>query len=334
VYSRRDFGKIALAGLPLSLALADINSKFGGVALADIKSRFSGVRIGVQSYSFRTMSLDDAIKAMADIGIGECELFSGHVEPRPQFAGGPGGGRPAGPPPAGGSPAGASPQGPPPGGAMRGQNSAAREEMRKWRLTVPMDHFTAIRKKFDTAGIKLQAYNYSFNDSFTDEEIDRGFVMAKALGVNLITASSTVKAAQRVAPFADKHKIRVAMHGHSNLTDPNEFAKPESFEKAMAMSKYFAINLDIGHFFAAGFDPISYIEQNHSRISNLHLKDRKKDNGPNMPWGQGDTPIKQTLDLLKQKKWDIPANIEYEYRGEDAVAEVRKCFQYCKDALA
>ena len=126
----------------------------------------------------------------------------------------------------------------------------------------------------------------------------------------------------------------VAMHGHSNLTDPNEFAKPESFEKALAMSKYFAVNLDIGHFFAAGFDPIPYIEKNHARISNLHIKDRKKDNGPNTPWGQGDTPIKPVLQLLKLKKWNIPANIEYEYRGEDAIAEVKKCLQFCKDALA
>jgi len=316
VYSRREFGKIVMVGLPLSLALADINSKI------------NGVRIGVQSYSFRGMSLDDAIKAMTEIGIGECELFSGHVEPRPQS--GPGGPRL----PQGAPPAGAPPQAPPGGGAMRGPNPAAREEMRKWRLTVSLDHFTAIRKKFDAAGIKLQAYNYSFNDSFTDEEIDRGFQMAQALGVKFITASSTLSAAKRVAPFADKHKITVAMHGHSNLTDPNEFAKPESFTQALAMSKYFAVNLDIGHFFAAGFDPIAYIEQNHSRITNLHLKDRKKDNGPNTPWGEGDTPIKQALQLLKQKKWDIPANIEYEYRGEDTVAEVKKCFQYCKDALA
>ena len=214
--------------------------------------------------------------------------------------------------------------------AMRKQ----REETRQWRLTVSLDHFKDIRKKFDTAGIKLQAYNYSFNDSFTDEEIERGFQMAQALGVKFITASSTVSAAKRVAPFADKYKITVAMHGHSNITDPNEFAKPESFAAAMAMSKYFAVNLDIGHFFAAGFDPIAYITEHHARITNLHLKDRKKDNGANVPWGEGDTPIKQVLQLLKQKKWDIPANIEYEYRGEDTVAEVRKCFQYCKQALA
>jgi len=199
---------------------------------------------------------------------------------------------------------------------------------------VPLDHFKAIRKKFDDAGIKLQAFNLSFNDSFSDEEIDRGFQMAQALGVKLITASSTVTAARRVAPFADKYKITVGMHGHSNITDPNEFAKPESFAQAMAFSKYIGVNLDIGHFFAAGYDPVAYIEAHHDRITNLHLKDRKKDNGPNTPWGQGDTPIKEVLLLLKRKKYDIPGNIEFEYRGEDVVAEVRKCFQYCKDVLA
>ncbi len=312
--SRRDFGKLVVAGLPLSVAMAQINPKV------------HGVRIGVQSYSFRTMPLDDAIKAMAEIGIGECELFSGHVEPRPQM-----GPRPAVPPPQG-VPATPRPQGQ--GGGGRGPNPAAREELRKWRLTTPLDHFKAVRKKFDAAGIRLQAYNYSFNDSFTDEEIERGFQMVQAMGVNLITASATLSAARRVAPFADKYKIRVAMHNHANLTDPNEFAKPESFEQAVAMSKYFGINLDIGHFVAAGYDPVGYLEKHHNLITNLHLKDRKKDNGPNTVWGEGDTPIKEVLRLLKNKKYDIPANIEYEYRGEDAVAEVRKCFQFCKDALA
>ncbi len=322
MFTRREFGKLTLASLPLTFAFA--------------QNKAGGVRIGVQSYSFRNLELDAAIAAMKDIGIAECELFSGHVEPRMAPPPGMGGGqRP---------PQGAAPGGPPPGQgqgptpeqreAMREAARKRAEEVRKWRLSVSMDHFKDIRKKFDAAGVKLQAYNLSFNDSFTDEEIDRGFEMAKALGVKLITASSTLKAAKRVAPFADKHKITVAMHGHSNLTDPNEFAKPESFAAALAMSKYFAVNLDVGHFFAAGFDPIDYIQKNHARITNLHLKDRKKDNGPNTPWGEGDTPIKAVLQLLKTKKYDIPANIEYEYRGADAVAEVRKCFQYIKDALA
>jgi sugar phosphate isomerase/epimerase len=319
MYSRREFGRLALAGLPMTVAFAQDSSK--------INSSFNGVRIGVQSYSFRSLPLDDAIKAMAGIGIGECELFSGHVEPR---IGPPPGARPPQSP----TGAGSGEMTPEMREAMREAARKRQEETRKWRLSVPLDHFKDVRKKFDAAGIKLQAYNLSFNDNFTDDEIDRGFQMAEALGVTLVTASSTLSAAKRVAPFAEKYKITVAMHGHSNLTDPNQFAKPESFAAALAMSKYFAINLDIGHFFAAGFDPVPYIEANHARITNLHIKDRKKENGPNTPWGQGDTPIKQVLQLLKEKKYDIPANIEYEYQGEDAVVEVGKCFQYIKDSLA
>jgi sugar phosphate isomerase/epimerase len=295
VYTRRDFGKIAMAGLPL------------GAALAKINSTVSGVQLGVQSYSFRDRPLDAAIQAMVEDGIGECELYSPHIEPgglpRPQGSG--------------------------------GRGAANREELRKWRLTVPLNEIKAVRKKFDDAGIWLFAFNYSFRDDFTDPEIDRGFQMAQALGVKVITASSTVSVMPRVAPFAEKYKITVGVHGHNNVKDPNEFATPESFAKAMALSKMIGVNLDIGHFTAANFDAVSYIEEHHDRITNLHLKDRKKNDGPNVPFGEGETPIKQVLLLLKQKKYNIPANIEYEYKGkDDAAVEVKKCLDYCKQALA
>ncbi len=209
------------------------------------------------------------------------------------------------------------------------------DKLRQWRLTVPMSYFEGVKKKFNDAGIHIYAYNLSFNDQFTDEEIDRGFLMAKALGVGIITASTTLPVAQRVVPFAEKHKMLVAMHGHSDLKDPNQFATPESFAKALAMSKYYRINLDIGHFTAANFDAVEYIDQHHDKIVLLHLKDRKKNEGPNMPWGEGDTPIKQVLVQLRDKHYPIPAFIEYEYAGKGtSQQEVAKCYQYCKDALA
>jgi len=281
MYSRRDFGRIALAFFPLATAMAKIHSKI------------HGVQIGVQSYSFRDRPLEGAIAAMKEIGLGECELYQGHVEPK-----------------------------------LRG------EELRKWRLTVPLAEFRQVRKQFDAAGIKLLAYNLSFNDGFNDEEIDRGFQMARALGVKIITASSTLTCVKRVAPLAARYRIQVAMHGHDNTKDPNQFATPESFAAALEMSPYFAVNLDIGHFYAAGYDPVAYLEEHHSRISVLHIKDRQKDHGPAVPFGEGSTPVKQVLEVLKRKKYRIPANIEYEYKGQDSVAEVKKCFQYCKDALA
>ncbi|HEY7337553.1 MAG TPA: TIM barrel protein [Bryobacteraceae bacterium] len=300
MYSRRDFGRIALAGIPVTAALAQAHK---------LDSKIAGVQIGAQTYSFRDLPLDRAIAAIAEVGLGECELYApAHVEP---------------------------PSPPAPGQSQTDARKAARQALRDWRLTVALEEFRQVRKKFNDAGIQIYAYNYSFVDDFTDEEIDRGFQMTQALGANIITASSTLTCAKRVAPFAEKYKMTVAYHGHSDIRDPNQFCTPDSFAAALGMSKQFAVNLDIGHFTAANFDAMEYIQAHHDRIVILHLKDRKRDQGANLPWGQGDTPIKPVLQLLRDKKWPIRAYIEYEYRGaSDSLTEVKKCFQYCKDALA
>jgi sugar phosphate isomerase/epimerase len=299
--TRRNFGKLALSAVPMASALARINSKI------------DGVQLGVQSYSFRDMSLDDALKAMVADGLGLCELFAPHIE----------GGHPD-----------VAPMAPRPAGSPPIDRKARREELRQWRLSVPLSYFAGIKKKFKDAGVDLYAYNYSFSADMTDEELDRGFDFAKALGARFITASTTLPVAQKVVPFAEKHKMDVAMHGHSDLKDPNQFATPESFAKAKAMSKYFKTNLDIGHFTAANFDAVDYIEKNHDDILLIHLKDRKKDEGPNTVWGEGDTPIKQVLTLLKDKKYKIPACIEYEYKGaQNSQAEVKKCLDYAEKVL-
>jgi sugar phosphate isomerase/epimerase len=125
-------------------------------------------------------------------------------------------------------------------------------------------------------------------------------------------------------------------HGHSNITDPEEFATPQSFATIMSFSRYVGVNLDIGHFTAANFDPVAYIKEHHGRITNLHLKDRKRNRGPNMPCGQGDTPIKEVLQLMAKEKYAFPANIEFEYQvpeGSDLITEMSKCLNYCENAL-
>ncbi len=261
-------------------------------------SRYGGVQIGVQSYSFRDRPLDAALEAIVECGIDVCELWQGHVEPKVER------GRPG------------------------------REQLRKWRTTVALGEIKKIGDRFRRAGVEICAYNYSFRDDFTDAEIDRGFEIARALGAKALTASANVDVSRRVDPFARKHRMLVGMHNHSNLT-PNEFARPEDFDVASkGLSRYIAINLDIGHFVAAGFDPVKFIEQNHARIVTLHLKDRKKNQGDNVEFGQGQTPIREVLQLLKSRKYAIPADIEYEYKGkEDSVVEVKKCLAYCKSCL-
>jgi sugar phosphate isomerase/epimerase len=273
-----------------------------------------GVRVGVQTYSFRELPRTpggDAtaaiIKAMTDTGLSECELFAPQIEPA--------------------STAGR--------GASTEERQKAREALLRWRLETPLDHFRGIGKRFESAGLSIAAYNYSPDTTFTDEEIDRGFEITRALGAGFITSSTTLAVAKRIVPFAAKHKTTVAMHNHSNTSDPNELATPESFAAALKMSPYFKINLDIGHFTAANYDAVAYMREYRTYITNLHIKDRKKNQGDNMPWGQGDTPIVQVLQLLKKEKWPIRAYVEYEHQGDaGAVAEVRTCFDYVKRALA
>jgi len=199
-----------------------------------------------------------------------------------------------------------------------------------------MDKFKDVRKRFDTAGIDLRILCFNMTHAITDEEIDYAFQMAKALGARAISSTTRVSISKRIAPFEDKHKMMIGFHGHDASYDPNEFATPESFATAMSYSKYHGVNLDIGHFTAANFDPIAYIREYHACITNLHLKDRKKDHGPNVLWGEGDAPIKPVLLLLKKEQYRIPANIEYEYGkpGMDTNAEMSKCLRYCKEALA
>ncbi len=274
-------------------ALAGLALPTSAFAQAKPNSKIKGVQLGAQSYSFRDRSLDEAIKGYVEVGLNCCELWSGHVEPK-----------------------GLKP-----------------DELRKWRLTEPLTTFNAVGQKFKTAGIDLYAYNYSFRDTFSDEEIERGFVIAKALGAKCITASAQVSVAKRVDVYARKYKMRVGMHNHSRIA-PNEFATAEDFAKAMeGNSEYICINLDIGHFTAANFDPLDYLAKHHDRIVTLHIKDRKRDQGANVVFGEGDTKIKEALALLAKNRWKIPANIEYEYKGADTIVEMKKCYAYCKQAL-
>ncbi len=274
-----------------------LSSTAGAALSAAIKpdKDFKGVIIGAQTYSLRDRDVDQCLVALKELKIDTVEMFSGHAEPF--------------------------------------KRGTSREDMRQWRLTVPLSHFKEIRKKYNDAGVTIHAYNYSFREDFTDKETARGFEFADALGARIITASSNVTTARKVDPFARKAKIRVGMHNHSRIVK-NEFATPEDFLAAMkGMSKYICINLDIGHFVAANFSPVQFLSEWYPRIVTLHIKDRKKNQGENLPFGEGDTPIKDVLMWLKTNRIAIPSNIEYEYKGADTVAEIRKCVEYCRNIV-
>jgi len=288
-------------------------------------SKFAGVQMGVITYSFRSMpgNIDQLIDYCKTCGINAIELMG---EPAEAFAGSP------------------VPFGSGPG---RGDNNAPKLSMqernklaKEWREAVSMDKFIELRKKLNKEGISVYAYKpNALNESSSDGEIDYAMKAAKALGATSVTVEIPAKAthSKRLGDFASKHKVYVGYHAHTQATDT-------AWDEALAQSPYNSLNLDCGHYIAAGGNNtkeslLALIEAKHDRITSMHLKDRKNktNGGANMPWGEGDTPIKEILTLLKTKKYKIPVSIELEYNipaGSDAVKEVGKCLAYAKNMLS
>jgi sugar phosphate isomerase/epimerase len=344
LYSRRDFGKIAVAaGAASTLMAAKPNSVFGGV------------QIGTITYSFRALpsSAEEVLKYCLDCGINAIELMSNVAE---SYAGAPSqGGRGFGEPgpgrgPGGGAP-GAQGRGRGPGGGrapLTPEQQAAMQkaaaEMKDWRLSVSMDKYKAFRKMYNDAGVTMYAFKLPPTMNMSDQEYDYIWNVAETLGANHITMELPTDDAllQRVGEYAAKRKLRIAFHTHGQGGD-------SGFDKALGGSAWTALNLDVGHYYGVnGKSPVPVVEKYHERIASLHLKDRKGPNsaaekqgpgggGPNMPWGQGETPLKEILQLMKKNHYKFPGSIEYEYEtpeGSDVVTEVKKCVQYCKNVLA
>ena len=273
-------------------------------------SVFHGVRIGVITYSYRGVGIDTAeqtLKALLEDGLSEVELMDGPIRSFAGIRGGGRRGRPGGPP------------------------EAPAEKLTDAERVAQLAKCSELRKMYNDAGVNIHHHKLPFGQS--DEEIDFNFQVAKALGCTGITTERSDELAKKLGPFADKHKIWVAFHNHTN-----NYPVMDKTDPILSYGQYIGFNLDVGHYFAGtkGLSPLPVLEKYHDRIRSLHMKDRTADGG-NLPWGQGQTPLKEILQLIRKEKWTFPADIEVEYQipsGSSPVAEVAKCVQFCKEALA
>jgi sugar phosphate isomerase/epimerase len=374
--TRRQFAQYAIAGLPLT---AFASTGLGRVLAAQAKpnSKFNGVQIGVITYSYRSMpdqSAQATLKYVLDSGISAIELMDGPVEnflgrpaspPRGGGPGGAGGGR--------GRAAGEAPSGPTPyeqlmsgtmptcqpgegrrgggGGRGRGQatpeeiaaQQAAADELRKWRMSASLARVREVRKLFNDAGVSIYAYKpdgLQKNMQTTDGEFDYVFSIASALGASHLTlelpaGENAVPLMKRLAQFAEKHKVQVGYHTHGQ-------GSMTAFDEAMALSKWNMINVDLGHYVAAGNvggSPIQFLEKHHARVASFHLKDRTLPQHCSLtvPFGKGDGQIAAILQTMKKNKWTFPATVELESpvpADSDAVKEVAKSVEFARQALA
>ncbi|GAB3336969.1 hypothetical protein GCM10027299_47530 [Larkinella ripae] len=341
--TRRQF--LGATAALVSGAVLGNNKLFGAPALIRSlgdkpNSLIDGVQIGCITYSFRDMpdqSAEATLKYVLDSGISAIELMGGPAE---SFAGAPKNSvdmRTIFP-------------------LMRkrrekqeltedekkqldaadAQMKAYREEVTKWRLSAPMAKFEQVRKMYNQAGVKIYAFKPdAFGMQNTDADIDYGMRAAKALGANQVTLEHPANDAHtlRLGKMAEKHGLKVGYHGHEQQT-------PTFWDTALAQSPANALNFDLGHYVAAGNpDPLVLIKQKHDRIVSMHIKDRQTaEHGKgNLEWGKGDTPLLPVLKLMREQKYTFPAVVELEYKipeGSNAVAEVKKCVAFCRNALS
>ncbi len=317
-HPRRSFTKLALAALPAA-RLFSLAGPLGAAGNPNSKpnSKVNGVQIGLNvPYSFKdpAMSGDAILANCVALGVSAVELRTQPVE-----------------------------------AALGAPAPTAADELRKWRLGVSLDRARQFRKKYEDAGVAIEIVKVDGIFRMTDDVVDYAFNLAKALGARAISteiaradreddAAQTAKVTadhKRIGAFADKHKLMVGYHGHTHTG-------AKHFEEAFALARYNGANLDIGHFVAGGNgSPVAFIKQHHARITHIHVKDRKWDPatkaGPNMPFGEGDTPIKEALRLIRDNKWNIQATIEFEYKvppDSDRMKELARAVKYCRDALA
>jgi sugar phosphate isomerase/epimerase len=306
--TRREFTKLAVAALSGSSLLSAVNRLGAEEAQAKPNSKVAGVQIGLNvPYSFASalMSGDDILKNCVQLGISGVELRSQPVE---AFLGIPA------------------------FDAAKSKPENA-EQLREWRKTVSMDRVKEFRTKYETAGVLIEIVKVDGIIKMADEEIDYAFALAKALGGRAISTeiSHTEAELKRLGQFADKHQFLVGYHNHAST-------KPEHWEAAFAVAKFNGANVDLGHFVAGNnTSPVPFLKEHHERVTHVHVKDRKFNNGPNTPFGEGDTPIAEVLRLIRDNKWNIQATIEFEYKipaGSDRMAELARAIKFCRDALA
>jgi hypothetical protein len=335
-YTRREFGRLAAVALPTAVVLPS-------TALTQApkpNSKWAGVQVGMNvPYNFggRTMPAEDVLKNTVSLGVSAVELRGQPIE---MFLGAPvaqeparGAGRGAAAaggvvPPAAGA---AAPVASGRGGGQSSEQQAATAALRRWRESASLDRAAALRRMYEDAGVLIEIVKWDGVFNMSDGELDYIFQLSKALGAKAIsTEISDVDRTKRVGQFADKHRLFIGYHGHAT-TGAADYAAP------FTSARFNGANVDIGHFIAGqNTSPAAFIAQHADRITHLHIKDRKLNEGPNTPFGQGDTPIREILQMMRDRKFTFQATIEFEYpvpEGSTRMAEIARALDYCRSCL-
>jgi sugar phosphate isomerase/epimerase len=219
---------------------------------------------------------------------------------------------------------------------LKKQQDSYDKEVLTWKKTRSISRFSDLRKMYNSAGVEIYAFkpNYLLRKGNSDSDINYAMQAGKLLGASHVTIELPEDSnhSLKLGKLAKRNGIKVAYHGH-------EQQHAKWWDTALEQSSHNAMNLDLGHYIAAGnTDAIELIEKQHPNILSMHVKDRQnpKNGKKNMPFGQGDTPIIDVLQMMRDNSYNFAATIEYEYqtpKDSSIIEEIKKSIEYCQNAL-
>ena len=306
--TRRSFNKLLISGIAVGVRSAS----------AARRSSAGDVRLGLESYSLSPLShtglQDRWIALMKQLGLNECNLFEPLLQPQ-ELA----------------SKLRAARE-------MKDQAAieAANRDLNEWRSSLPMSYFSDIKKKFAAAGIRFAIYTANITNGATDADLERACASAQAIGAESISVSAGKSVVKRFIPLLAKYNLRIGIQGRpaAASSDPDAIARPADYEEAVDYSPLCDIELDIGDATGAGFDVMSFVQKNHARIYRLELKDRKRDK-TSMPWGEGDSPVRDILLYVRNNNLPIRCYIDCDYApaNEQRIESITKCRDFIRTVL-
>ncbi|MBO7486945.1 MAG: sugar phosphate isomerase/epimerase [Bacteroidales bacterium] len=349
------------------------NSKFAGVQIGNITNSFRNINTlddfvaacvasNVSSVELRNMGQFESIiggpanpnqmRPMWEQVNTPRQAPQGGGQGRPQGAPQ---GAPQGMPPQGGGqrPPQGAPQGMPQGGGQRpqGQGGARQLSPEQEKYNKDLADFrkspAAIRgweelgKKLREAGINVHLLKFEAGN--TDELLDYSFAAANALGAYGITTEGSADKCASFGKIAARNGSLAVYHNHGQYANMTI----AEIEKWLDMSPANRLNFDAPHYFGFGYEdgpkltPMEFIDYFHDRIISIHIKDKTSFKNPfqsnqNQVWGQGETPLREILQLVRDKYPNIHCDVELEYvvpQWSTPEKEIKNCVQFARQIL-
>lgn len=268
------------------------------------------LQLGLQTWSFRFNTLEEALIKMDSVGITYFEGYPGQTI----------------------------------GGGIDGTLDYRMGELR-------IEQVKALIKKHNKVMISFGV----LMNNIPNEDLERLFSFAKSLGLKTIGIEPRLSQIHLLSNLADQYGVNVAIHQHMR---PMPYWEPSLVLDAVknAGPRVGAL-ADVGHWLESGLDPIACLRQLQGHIIELHLKDENKrldgfydmPSGNrvniidsliagfsqmaargmiNVPFGTGVVNMPEILRELKRQQFKGFSLIEYEYKFENNVPEVKQSVDF------